>query len=1139
MHGERGATRRVAVSTLAFLLVYLVSVLLGRDSRAEGSATATFWPAAGVAFVWLSRVWHRPAWRRVTAGLVVVATSVASVATGLPPVVCVAFAIAAVVQALVTCFVFVRLEPAGFRLTQPRHAWVLVVSALLGALAGAAIAFLPSSVVLGPSPTTSLFQWLARNASTVIAAGLWLLLVDRRAQRQAGSAGWVEIVLVNVGAAALFVWVFDVEHLYALSFLIVPLTVWVGSRLSLRVAAGNMLLIDVVQVFGAVNGKGPFAQAAPDERVLGVQLTVLLLSVLTILLSLHREERARLVESLRVTRHDAERQAGLLRTVFETTSDGMSVYAADGSILMANAAALAMYPTLPPGVPMERMAEFVEILALDGSRLEGGEIPIVRALRGERLDSSDMAFRSVLDGWTRTYNVAAHPLPHSEGANWSDGAIVAFRDVTENRAAAAEVSRTRDLYAGILSGATEQLIIATDLEGTIAVFNEGAERMLARSSASMTGRSVRHLHDPAEVAERAAELGIEPGMGLFTHDLHRTGGGVTRQWTLLRGDGEPRQVALTVSWIHDPEGNPTGLLGVGTDVTEQVAVQARLADSELRFRAAFDTAPVGMLLVGLDSSAGRILQVNTTMTEFTGLVPEELGVLDVRAISPVEDRDEFRARFAPLLDGSTEEAQFEHRYLRADGSSGWGRTTATRVTQAGDPYLLCLVEDVTARKEAEEALVHQAMHDALTGLPNRALLRDRLAHCLDAGRRTDLTVGVLLIDLDGFKAVNDTAGHAAGDGLLREVARRLSASSRAGDTVARLGGDEFAVVCPDVSDADLEVVAQRMLAAVREPVELPEGTFGVGASIGTATQPTRDTDPATLDKLLQNADLAMYAAKRAGKNRVYAYDDRDRERIDRAERLVPELAAALAAGEFEMFGQPIVDLVGGGVHAVETLLRWRRADGTVLTPGAFLDVLEASPLMPAAGEFVLRSSCEMAASWVAELGEGSPAVHVNVSAEQLSGDLVVQVDEVLAATGLPAHLLVLELTETHTTKITEALRADLETLRGRGVRIAIDDLGTGYSGLARLTELPVDVLKIDLQFVAGLGRDPSCDAVVRAVLGIGQALGIEVVAEGVETDLQAKVLRSYGATHAQGYRFARPAPAAELLAALRRPALTA
>ncbi len=454
-----------------------------------------------------------------------------------------------------------------------------------------------------------------------------------------------------------------------------------------------------------------------------------------------------------------------------------------------------------------------------------------------------------------------------------------------------------------------------------------------------------------------------------------------------------------------------------------------------------------MLLVGVGSAAGRILQVNATMTEFTGLVPEELGVLDVHAIVPWADRDEFARHLDPLLDGAVTDAQFEHRYLRADGGSGWGRTTATRVVPEGssggpseggaEPYLLCLVEDVTARKAAESALVHQAQHDALTGLPNRVLLRERLEAALHDAATGGGPVGVLVIDLDGFKAVNDSAGHAAGDALLREVASRLATLTRAEDTVARLGGDEFAVVCPGTDAADLERLGRRVLDAVREPVDLPGGTVTVGVSVGSAVHDpcpgsAEPRDGGTPDRLLQNADLAMYAAKRAGKNRSFAYDHRDRERLDRAERLLPELAAAVGAGEFEMFGQPIVDLGSGRVDAVETLLRWRRADGTVLAPGAFLDVLEASPLMPAVGEFVLCTSCELAAQWERALGADAPAVHVNVSAEQLGGSLAEQVDRVLAQTGLSAHLLVLELTETHTTRITDALLGELETVRARG-----------------------------------------------------------------------------------------------------------
>ncbi len=1055
---------------------------------------------------------------------------------------------AVLAQAWVSAWLFTRRRPS-MRLVAPADAWGLTGAALAGSVVGALVAAAPVALGLGDVAPTAVLSWVVRMSTAVVAAGLWLLLADSRTDRAPVPARWGELVLVNLGALGLFVWLFDVEHVYSLAFLTVPVTVWIGVRFPLRVAAATTLAVTVLDAVISLHGLGAFASAPPAERVLAVQLMVALMTLLTLMLGLQRDDRGRLVENLRAARQDAEGQADLLRTVFATTSDGMSVYAADATLLMANAAAGRLYPRLPDGVPTERFADYVEVLDAGGAPVPGARMPLVRALSGERIDSDDMTFRNLLDGSVTTVNVAAHGLPHSAGASWSGGAIIAFRDVTAQRAAAAEVARAHDVYAGILSGATEQLIVAADLHGTVTVVNEGARRLLGVRADAAVGGDVCDLLEPAELAGRALELDVRAGAEVLVEDLRRAGGALTRHWTLRRHDGAARRVALTTSWLLDPDGRPSGILAIGTDVTEQVAVQDRLADSESRFRTAFDTAPVGMLLVGVGSAAGRILQVNATMTEFTGLVPEELGILDVHAIVPWADRDEFARNLDPLLDGAVTDAQFEHRYLRADGGSGWGRTTATRVVPGGsspgsspataEPYLLCLVEDVTARKAAESALVHQAQHDALTGLPNRVLLRERLEAALHDAATGGGPVGVLVIDLDGFKAVNDSAGHAAGDALLREVASRLASLTRAEDTVARLGGDEFAVVCPGTDAADLERLGRRVLDAVREPVVLPGGTVTVGVSVGSAVHDrsgdsAQPRDGGTPDRLLQNADLAMYAAKRAGKNRSFAYDHRDRERLDRAERLLPELAAAVGAGEFEVFGQPIVDLGSGRVDAVETLLRWRRADGTVLAPGAFLDVLEASPLMPAVGEFVLRTSCDLAAQWERALGAGAPAVHVNVSAEQLGGSLAEQVDRVLAQTGLSAHLLVLELTETHTTRITDALLGELETVRARGVRIAIDDLGTGYSGLARLTELPVDLLKIDLQFVAGLGRDRRCDAVVRAVLGIGRALGMQVVAEGVETAEQADLLRAYGATTAQGYRFARPVPAADLPALLAR-----
>ena len=328
-----------------------------------------------------------------------------------------------------------------------------------------------------------------------------------------------------------------------------------------------------------------------------------------------------------------------------------------------------------------------------------------------------------------------------------------------------------------------------------------------------------------------------------------------------------------------------GVVLAARDVSAERAASARLADSEQRFRAAFDTAPVGMMIVGLsESDATRILQVNTTMTTFTGLSREELLARDFHDLTHPDDRAECIVSFAPFLLGEVTEAQAEKRYQHVDGSTRWGMLSATVMAtgttgsgfgggEGAEPHLLCLIEDVTARKAAEQALRHQALHDGLTGLPNRTLLHDRLEHALAAAAREGQRVGVIFADLDGFKAVNDSAGHAAGDELLREVAARFDACLRPGDTLARLGGDEFAVVCPGVADeAGVDVVAARLLAALREPVLLASGTFSVGASIGMSLA-AAGADP---EVVLGQADAAMYGAKRAGKNRAHRHDGEER-----------------------------------------------------------------------------------------------------------------------------------------------------------------------------------------------------------------------------------------------------------------------
>ena len=420
-----------------------------------------------------------------------------------------------------------------------------------------------------------------------------------------------------------------------------------------------------------------------------------------------------------------------------------------------------------------------------------------------------------------------------------------------------------------------------------------------------------------------------------------------------------------------------------------------------------------------------------------------------------------------------------------------------------------------------EEIRHQAFHDGLTGLANRALFGDRVDHALARSARTGSLVAVLFVDLDDFKTVNDRFGHQAGDQLLRSIGERIVSIVRPGDTAARLGGDEFAVLLEDVHGAeDAQVVAERLIQAVRTPTRLGEVDTLVGASVGIALSAAggeRASD------LLQNADFAMYRAKGAGKGRHELFEASMRAGMAERAELKQIIHGAVDRGELRVAYQPIVELATGQIVGAEALVRWHPAGRPLLMPADFITLAEENGQIVAIGRWVIEEACRLGRRWQDQLGDPSFGISVNLSARQFQHpDLVHDVLAALASTGLPAASLTLEITESVLMQHTSSTIETLGQLRGHGVRLAIDDFGTGYSSLSYLDRFSVDVLKIDRTFVDGFGADREGPVLVRAIIDLGQALGLEIVAEGIERADQLGPLRALGCRFGQGYLFSRP-----------------
>ncbi len=566
------------------------------------------------------------------------------------------------------------------------------------------------------------------------------------------------------------------------------------------------------------------------------------------------------------------------------------------------------------------------------------------------------------------------------------------------------------------------------------------------------------------------------------------------------------------------------------NLTAELENRVRERTAKLRLAASvFENTSEGVVVTDEDA---RIISVNAAFTEITGYAAEEaIGEKPSLLRSDHHDVEFYRAMWHQLLQTGRWQGEIWNRRKSGEAFLEW--LTINRIPAAdGMPCsYVAVFNDITEQRRKDEHIRHLAFHDPLTGLPNRALLLDRLQHAIERAARERTRLALLFMDLDRFKAINDMLGHDVGDTLLREIGARIKSRLRGMDTVARMGGDEFVVLIEDFTEPEhCAALAAAIIGDVAQPLEIHGHDIRSGASIGIACFPEDGGDALTL---MKHADTAMYAAKSEGRG-TYRFFQADMMKAANLRlQLETELRQAIANGQVELHYQPKVCTESGANCGVEALIRWRHPTRGLVPPSDFIPIAEESDLILDIGDWVINEACRQSAAWEA-LGV-TPVVAVNVSARQLrQPDLVERIAAMAAHHGVPPARLQIEVTESLVMADPQQASALLHRLREIGVSVAIDDFGTGYSSLSYLRRLPIDVIKIDRSFVMNADRVEEDAQIVRTIVALAQTLKMNVVAEGVETEAQAVLLRALGCSAAQGYFYARPAPAGEILEWLRR-----
>ena len=679
----------------------------------------------------------------------------------------------------------------------------------------------------------------------------------------------------------------------------------------------------------------------------------------------------------------------------------------------------------------------------------------------------------------------------------------------EEREQARREVQSREARLEALVGSMQDLIFVFDGEGRFDYVHAGDPGLLMTPPEALLGRHFREVL-PAPMADQLEEAFARVAL---------TGCPTAYDYG-LEVAGEARDFHAVLSPLVDHGQGRGGALAVIRDVTEE-----RTTEAQLRIAArAFETH-LGMLITDAE---GRILKVNETFTRITGYAESDVIGRNPRLLSSgLHDEAFYAALWARVSREGSWQGEIWNRRKNGEVYPEWLTISAVRDAKGELTHYVATFHDLTERKAAEHEIHQLAFYDPLTGLPNRRLLIDRLEAALKDSYRSRQFGALFYLDLDNFKQINDTLGHHAGDELLQRVAACLDKVLRDTDTLARLGGDEFAVLLHDLggdqerAGAVARRVANKLLGALQAPIHLGDKTLAVTASLGITLFRDHGT---TLDAILQQADMALFQAKEAGRNTLSFFDPAMQVRLQARARLEADLREALPRGELRLHYQVQVG-AAGRVSGVEALLRWQHPERGLVSPGEFIPLAEENRLIVPIGHWVLEAACHQLVAWAADPRTASLTVSVNVSPRQFrEPDFADRVLAAIDTSGAPAAQLKLEVTESLFVQDREDARAKMLRLRERGITFALDDFGTGYSSLAYLKRLPLDQLKIDQSFVRGLPEDEASAAIVASTIALSKSLGLEVIAEGVETTSQRDWLLAHGCRAFQGYLFGRSVP---------------